>query len=230
MNILLVDTATERATVALSTPDGYEEHIYEKGFSPSEDLLMEIKGMLGRKGIALKDLDLLVTTKGPGSFTGLRVALASLKGIRSASNAKLVSVPTLDVMIESAADCKKVVLAAIDARRGRYYLKAKKGEKVYVDVTDSALSDIASLLPQNEEIFVTGLVSEKVASDLRKMGFCADYDRDRMKAIGKSMMRLALRQLEEKGEDEIGEGPLYVRRSDAEEALLKKKEEKREGM
>ena len=79
MNILSLDTSTPVLSLSVRTNSSYEERKIIGNFSHSENLLGEIKSMTKRAGIELKDFELLICTKGPGSFTGLRVGMAGLK-------------------------------------------------------------------------------------------------------------------------------------------------------
>ncbi len=222
MNILSVDTSTKRCFVALKGDDFYLERIIEGGFSPSEDLLHEIKDMLSRKGLSLTDLDLLVATKGPGSFTGLRIALATLKGIRAASDrAKLVSVPTLDVMAKAASIPSLPVLPVIDARKGRYYAALYRDGECIIPPGDISLDKLAENLPK-EKIVVTGSDACKALDTLKGLGVNASLDEASPRPLSDALIALGLEKLEKVGEDDIGEGPEYIRKSDAEEALEKK--------
>ena len=101
MNILLADTSTSILSIALMTESTYEERLVDGSFSHSEDLLPEIEALLARSGMAMHELELLIVAKGPGSFTGLRIGMASMKGIASALSIPLVSVPTLDAAAEA---------------------------------------------------------------------------------------------------------------------------------
>ena len=101
MNILSLDTSTDVLSIALKTDTSYEERLINGNFSHSECLLTEIMSLLERAHLSLKDLDILIAAKGPGSFTGLRVGIASLKGIRAAGDAKLVTIPTLEAMVHA---------------------------------------------------------------------------------------------------------------------------------
>ena len=76
MNILVADTSTEVLSIALFTENTYEERLVDGNFSHSENLLPEIEELLKRAGIGMKDLELLIVSKGPGSFTGLRIGKA----------------------------------------------------------------------------------------------------------------------------------------------------------
>lgn len=228
MNILSLDTSTDVLSIALRTQKSYEERLISGNFSYSENLLSEILSLLQRAKLTLKDLDLLVAAKGPGSFTGLRVGIASLKGIRAASNAKLVSVPTLSAMAYPLRGLSAYpVLAVIDAKKERFYyaLYSSEGSELSA-VTDSAAENVASIIESYDKVILTGKDSEKflskISSEEIRKKFVVDSNSPRN--IASSLIELGLEKFERDGEDDIGEGPLYVRRSDAEEALLKKME------
>ena len=121
MNVLSCDTSTSTLQLALESAKGLEE-VMLTDFQHSEGLLGEIDRILTSHGLGTGDLDLLVCTRGPGSFTSLRIAMATLKGIALAGGIPLVSVPTLQVM----ASCFHIeglaTVVAIDAKKRRYYL------------------------------------------------------------------------------------------------------------
>ncbi len=228
MNILCLDTSTEVLSIGLKTDSSFEERLIDGNFSHSENLMEEMTSILKRAKLELRDLDLLITTKGPGSFTGLRVALATLKGIRSASGAKLVSVPTLDVMIESNRHHGIADMAVIDAKKQRFYIRIEKDDKVLCNTIDGNPSDILEILNGEKEIAVTGKDATKFVNKALQEGACCNFSIDRFapRNLSKALLKLGLEQFEKYGEDEIGTGPMYIRRSDAEEALLKKIREK----
>ena len=224
MNILSVDTSTQVLSIALKTATSYEERMVCGNFSHSEDLLAEIESLLGRAGLSLKDLDLLAVTKGPGSFTGLRVGMASLKGISSALGIPLVSVPTLLVIENAASLYQGAIISAIDAKKKRFYLRLSEKGRVIAEDRDGNAEDIISCLEGIPEVLVTGPDAEAFGEKLRAAGCKADVIIDRLapRNLSGSLIGLALKKLEKTGPDDIGEGPVYIRRSDAEEALLQK--------
>ncbi len=229
MNILSLDTSTEILSIALRTEKSYEERLIRGNFTHSEDLLAEIIDILERAGLSLKDLDILIAAKGPGSFTGLRVGIATLKGIRAAGNAKLVTVPTLDAMAESVGQVAEYpILPVIDAKKNRFYYALYAHDMApIVTVRDSAAENISSEIRDYGKVIVTGVDADKFIAKITDEETRAKFivDRSCPRNIASSLIRLGMKKLEEDGEDDIGEGPLYVRRSDAEEALLKKMEE-----
>lgn len=225
MNILSIDTSTEVLSIALKTDSSYEERLVKGNFSPSENLLREIVDILGRAGLELKDLDLLATTAGPGSFTGLRISMATLKAIRTAAGSKLVSVPTLEVISHSAAVLYKgAILSVIDAKKKRFYLELRKDGDVIVPARDGNAEDVIEILKTLGKVLVTGPDAIKFSQKLLELDGSLELlvDGRGMTNLSSSLISLALEKLEREGEDEIGAGPLYIRRSDAEEALIKK--------
>lgn len=234
MNILAADTSTQILSLALLTESSYEERLVDGHFSHSEDLLPEIEAMLKRAGMELKDLELLIVSKGPGSFTGLRIGMASMKGISSALSIPLVSVPTLDATAEAVGFYPNAILSVIDARKKRFYLSMKKGGEYIIADRDGDENDVLPFLKNEKEpVLVTGpdalLFAEKIAKvdDAIPLRIDAEAPRN----LSKALIALGLEKYRMKGADDIGEGPVYIRRSDAEEALEKKiMERKQSGM
>lgn len=235
MNVLLADTSTQILSIALLTENTYEERLVDGNFSHSEDLLPEIESLLERAKIGMKDLDLLIVSKGPGSFTGLRIGMASMKGISSALSIPLVSVPTLDATAEAVGIYPGAILSVIDAKRRRFYLSMKKGGETIIPDRDGDENDILPILRKEEgmPILVTGpdalLFAEKIAKLDDAIPLLIDPEAPRN--LSKALLALGLEKYRTKGADDIGEGPVYIRRSDAEEALERKiKEREKNGV
>ena len=106
-----------------------------------------------------------------------------------------------------------------------YALYSSEGSELSA-VTDSAAENVASIIESYDKVILTGKDSEKflskISSEEIRKKFVVDSNSPRN--IASSLIELGLEKFERDGEDDIGEGPLYVRRSDAEEALLKKME------
>lgn len=234
MNVLLADTSTQILSIALLTGSSYEERLVDGNFSHSEDLLPEIEAILARAGIAMKDLDLLVVAKGPGSFTGLRIGMSSMKGISSALSIPLVSVPTLDAASEAVGIYPGAILSVIDAKKKRFYFSLKKGGETIIEDRDGTEEDaIPALKREDMPVLVTGpdalLFASRIAEIDDSIPLLIDPEAPRN--LSKALLALGLEKYREKGADDIGEGPVYIRRSDAEEALEKKmKEREKSGM
>ena len=155
MNILALDTSTSTLHLALRT-DSAEECIMKENFQHSEGLLNEIVTLLERHGLEIKDLGLLVCTRGPGSFTSLRIGMATLKGFSEALGIPLVSVPTLQAIATCHSQKDIITLAVIDAKKKRYYLGLyRNGEAVCSDV-DGNIDAILPYLEKEDQIIITG--------------------------------------------------------------------------
>ena len=156
MNILLFDTSTQILSIALKCDKFYEERLIDGNFSHSEDLLKEVLSILDRAKIGIKDLDLLICTKGPGSFTGIRVGMVTMKGFASALSIPLVSVGTLEAIEEAASLYNGPILSVIDAKKKRFYQRLSFSGEVIVPDSDMAPEDIIGDLKNYDEVLVTG--------------------------------------------------------------------------
>ncbi|WP_133469156.1 tRNA (adenosine(37)-N6)-threonylcarbamoyltransferase complex dimerization subunit type 1 TsaB [Paraglaciecola marina] len=123
MNLLVIDTATEACSVAVQV-DGKIYNRFE--ICPqqhSQRILPMIDEVLHEANITLKELDYLGFGRGPGSFTGVRIATGILQGLSLGTGLKVVGISTLAAMAQEASDKFKVnhVFAAIDARMAEVY-------------------------------------------------------------------------------------------------------------
>ncbi len=233
MNILVSDTSTSILSIALRTDTSYEERMVNGNFAPSENLMGEIKSLLERAGITFKDLNLLVCTKGPGSFTGLRIAMAMMKGIALACDVPLVSVPTLSAIERTVSPLwKGPVLSIIDAKKKRFYYRlSENGEALTPDMDESTERIVEEVKALGKTVLLTGpdaAVFYKKAKEADS-SVAVILDPDTPRNLSSSLITLAEEIYAEKGADDIGEGPVYIRRSDAEEMLIQKTLEERSG-
>ncbi len=219
-NILAVDTATKILTISLKSNNEFYEMIIDEGFQHSEKFIPNIEKILDRASIKVKDLDLLVCTRGPGSFTGLRISMATLKGINTALDIPLVSIPTLDVY----ADKKQfsgIVLPIIDARKKSFYTAIYRDSNKETKDLDLTVEDLLDLIINEKNILLTGpdanILYEKVNNDPR---FILDNNEQK---YGESLINLGLKKFNNDGPDSKDQGPLYIRKSDAEILLDSKK-------
>ncbi len=116
-----VDTSTEKRSVALlrggRTLSGSTSELREGG---SAGLLADIDRVLGSASLALKDVGLFAAAVGPGSFTGLRSGLATIKGLAVTLGKPVVGVPTLHAVAYGARPARRVV-SLIPAGRGEVF-------------------------------------------------------------------------------------------------------------
>jgi tRNA threonylcarbamoyladenosine biosynthesis protein TsaB len=99
VNVLAADTATEALGLCLRCGGQTRSELVEAGFRHSETLMPHVRRLLEEAGLRPADLDLVVCSLGPGSFTGIRIGLAALKGLAFAARAggtPMVGVSTLE--------------------------------------------------------------------------------------------------------------------------------------
>jgi tRNA threonylcarbamoyladenosine biosynthesis protein TsaB len=122
MKLLAIETATEACSVALSV-DGEVRERFEVAPRRHTDLVLPwADELLAEAGIARAQLDAIAVGRGPGAFTGVRLAVALAQGMALALDRPVLPVSTLAVLAWPARRAGGDVLAAIDARMGEVYL------------------------------------------------------------------------------------------------------------
>lgn len=96
--ILCIETATTNCSVALGENGNLLDlkEDYDKTYSHAERLHLFIEEILHKNNLSTDDLDAVAISKGPGSYTGLRIGVSAAKGLCFAVDIPLISVPTLD--------------------------------------------------------------------------------------------------------------------------------------
>jgi tRNA threonylcarbamoyladenosine biosynthesis protein TsaB len=119
MNLLAIETATERLSLAVSVAGVVHERTLDAGQRHAEIVLGEIDALLARAGLRIGDLDGIAYGAGPGSFTGLRIACGVAQGLAAARAAPVIGVGTLAAIAETSSAPR--VVACLDARMGEVY-------------------------------------------------------------------------------------------------------------
>jgi len=120
--ILAIDTTTEHGSLALARgADLLQCREVQAPQAFSRVLFREIQSLLERHRLALKDIDLYAAAAGPGSFTGVRVGLASVKGLAVAHGRKVVPVSNLAATAWQAPPGPRILIPVLDARRKEVY-------------------------------------------------------------------------------------------------------------
>lgn len=119
--LLALDTATHNISIALyDERQVWAEHTWFSDRNHTVELMPAIANVLAGLGLAPKALRGVAVAIGPGSFTGMRVALSVAKGLGLALGIPIVGVPTLDVLAEPFAGGRMPVCAVVAAGRGRF--------------------------------------------------------------------------------------------------------------
>jgi len=121
--ILCIETATTNCSVALSV-DGKVialKEDYNNTYSHAERLHIYIEEILQKNNISKTQLDAIAVSKGPGSYTGLRIGVSAAKGLCFALEIPLISIPTLDALAYQVKENNGVIVSMLDARRMEVY-------------------------------------------------------------------------------------------------------------
>jgi len=124
VNLLCFDTTSRDASIAVLRD---EEIVLEYNFSSRDDLsammIPSLEFLLRSLGMDISQVDLFGVAAGPGLFTGIRIGLATLKGLNFAARKPMVGVNTLEALACKFADSgSRVIVPMIDARKGEVYL------------------------------------------------------------------------------------------------------------
>ena len=133
MRILAIDTSSKVLGVAILDEAGGEfEFNYSFELRHASHLIPTIKNVLGFAQLDLGDIDAYCVSIGPGSFTGLRIGVATVKALAAVDKKKVVAVPSLDVLACNIYDAKKTICVLVDAKKEKLYsaFYAYKSEKL----------------------------------------------------------------------------------------------------
>ena len=143
MKILAVDSSAKTASVAIVDSDAQliSESFVNAGLTHSETLLPMISSALSFAKLKVSDIDSFVITDGPGSFTGIRIGIAAVKGLAAPNNTPCCGVSTLKAMAYNLLDEDCIACCAMDARCQQVYFAAFrcKGGKVERLTKDMAI-------------------------------------------------------------------------------------------
>lgn len=225
MNTLAIDSSHDVIHLALKTDKKHYSISYTIGRRYTEELMMLLEEALKRCELRYKDLDLLVCSKGPGSFTGLRVAMATMKGISLALNIPYVSISTLETFSYPLTHTHHPLLVVLDAKKQRYYgALFEKGVRKTDDL-DLTIEQLCNLVTKYEFVIISGPDAKRVLDKMNAIGdkFASFptliLDNIQNRDYGPAMIVLGEAQFKSVGKDDITSGPTYVRLSDAEVSL-----------
>ena len=132
MKILALETSAKSVSCAVVEDGAPLASAYQfTGLTHSRTLLPMVDAMLKNADLTIDDMDALAIAAGPGSFTGLRIGIAAVKGLAWAADKPCLGVSTLEAMVQNAAHIDGLIVGAMDARRSQVYnavFETKGGE------------------------------------------------------------------------------------------------------
>jgi tRNA threonylcarbamoyladenosine biosynthesis protein TsaB len=130
MRILGIETSTMTGSVALMDEERLiAEYTLNLRETHTSRLMPTIDRVIKDASLISKDLDGIAVSLGPGSFTGLRIGIATAKGLAQGLNIPIVGIPTLDGLAFNLFNCKDLISPILDARKGEVYTALYKNGK-----------------------------------------------------------------------------------------------------
>lgn len=246
MNILAIDCSTDIMAVAVGRGYGHDDtgprlakHPYREerghataagkglvtlsldaGFRHAERLMGAIEYCLSEAGVAKAELSLIVCAEGPGSFTGLRIAMATAKGLSLGLSRPFVAVSTLDAYAAEWEGCAPVVVPLIDAKRSRFFYAIYEGSALRAGPFDDTLESVIRRVDGYPEVLFVGPDTDMLE------GLGADRSGFRLAAARRrspvaSLVELGHERYMRMGPSPSDAAPNYLRASDAEEGAAK---------
>lgn len=173
MNILALSTSSPRLSVALKKGAGAVRQGTLHGFLTHAENLIPLTGkLLKEEGLQLKDIDTFLIDRGPGSFTGLRIGFATLKGWRSPETPGCFGALSLDIIAhgQTPKDPKTPLAVCLDAHREKIYFQlyrpVAQGWKSKGDPLVLTLAECLKKLPSG--CIITGNALERYGEALKK--------------------------------------------------------------
>jgi len=233
MRILGIDSSCSAATVAVQNDRTLEMEIYiNHKLQHSVMLFPMIEDMLEKLEITIDDIDAIAVSGGPGSFTGLRIGVASAKGIAQGGNKQFVGISSLDAMAFQQSGFKGIICPIMDALRENVYTALYKGNGTpgeperFSDYMALHIDELLEkLLAENEKVIFCGdalhLHEDRIKEKLGDMAFFAPANSSMPRAS--SIAELAAYRLGRGEADDIHTfSPIYLRESQAEREYHRK--------
>jgi tRNA threonylcarbamoyladenosine biosynthesis protein TsaB len=225
MLTLAIDSSTNVGSVALISEDGLlGEELLNLTDTHSQRLMPQLVSLLENSGYEPQDLEGIGVGLGPGSFTGIRIGLATAKTMAQALQIPIVGISTLEAMAYNLKYTSTYLCPMIDGRRDRVFAALYKGrgkEKLAAESQDSliAIDDLLRELADiDEAIYFIGEVASKykdrIIKEIKQPKFVSSsFNFPRASMIGE----LSLKKLLEGKEDNLfALTPNYLKRSQAE--------------
>lgn len=215
MKYLAIDTASKTLKILVCRDGVYEYFQCDDFKAASVSLMPEVDRLLKKCGLSAGDMDFYACVNGPGSFTGIRIGMATIKAFAYVYKKPVVTVTTLDLLAYNAIGAETIV-AVCDASNGMRYIAVYDGKMRELlspkCLDESELSDFLSEIEEPYSLVCEGVTLEKAI-------YPENCEKAMIAAVeaGASVARSG---------NEIE--PLYIRKPQAERDLEKKNAEKSE--
>ena len=227
MRVLSIDTATESASVAVIEENKLlcEININHK-LQHSVILMEEIDKTLSYLKMSLDDIDGFVLSKGPGSFTGLRIGAAVIKGLSQGSGKRFIAVSSLDGLANNLNFSDGIIISMIDALRDKVYARfysALSGIKYESEIMLIEIDELISIAGTYPKVIFIGDGSTKYKERLKTLSNAQFAPPSSNLCRASSLGEIGIKLLNEgKSDDIFTFTPLYINKCYAEKELENK--------
>ncbi|MDD5595800.1 MAG: tRNA (adenosine(37)-N6)-threonylcarbamoyltransferase complex dimerization subunit type 1 TsaB [Candidatus Omnitrophica bacterium] len=215
MKILAIDTTTKFLCLGAYDNEKIYEYNFDLGKLQSALLLVTIKRVLEALSWKISQIDYFACGVGPGSFTGLRVGLSTIKGLAWSLKKPVLAIPTLDILAKNAEECTApYIMPVIDAKRKLIYcsIYSKKDKEMKRIVPYMLLCEKDFLKKVRDKSVIFGdalnLYDESFKKNLKN---CKFLDKDYWGLLPRHLIALSLERVREKKIDDcFGVKPIYL--------------------
>jgi tRNA threonylcarbamoyladenosine biosynthesis protein TsaB len=230
MIVLSIDSATESASCAILDNEKLLGEVSLNNKKQHSVVLMPlVDSLLKNLQLTIKDIDGFVISKGPGSFTGLRIGMSMVKGLSQGSNKPFASVSSLDALAYNMAYTGGIICPILDALRDNVYTALYSFENdTLVKSTDYMALHIDELIKllkeQNKAVTFIGDAVDKFGPKLQESLKGVYFAPKHLNLVrASSLGELGLKLLEEGVYDDLyTSAPIYLRKPQAEREYDKK--------
>lgn len=222
MKALAIDSAVSCITLAAKNEEKMVSLSLDIGMHQSERLLPSIDYVMKEAGVDNGELNYIAISSGPGSFTGLRLGFAAAKALHMATGCPIYGIPTLDAYAWPYKSWPGYVIAAIDAKKERFFARMYRDGIAQTEAVDTTPESIASWLSTDIDtpVLLVGPDAAQLQDVLVETGLKRNLHRftsttcpvvEALLAMGNELIQSGATQMEDHA------GPVYLRQSEAEE-------------
>ena len=224
MKALAIDSAATCMVIAAKNDDDKATLSLDISMKQSEKILPAIDFVLQETGLSPADLDYTAISKGPGTFTGLRLGFSALKALSLSHNIPLYGIPTMDAYAYPYADFGGAVVSVIDAKKDQFFAAIYRGGKECMEPKDTNTEEVLKNLDAEESVLIVGQNADVFAEILRSLAPTLDIRCFKFQLPATdALFSLAEEKIAKKEAPlEDYDGPEYMRKSEAEIALERK--------
>jgi len=220
MKILAVDTSSKICSVAvLEDRNVLDEINLNDGRTHSENLMPTIQLLLERNDLTLDDIDLIGVTVGPGSFTGIRIGIASVKAMAEVKHIPVATVSSLQSLAKNISKVDGTIVSLIDARNNNVYggIYDNRGEGIGDECAESIDTIVDKIKLYKNITFVgDGAMINKGKIQRAFYGQKVEFAEDNEQRAANTGIIAYEKYLSDSLESADNVIPLYLRKSQAE--------------